>query len=264
MRLTVCPSLHSEIVKHSVFQGRVFGHAGKVHQCYQWHCAPPLAVPGESGLAAFVMRKRIGDGFVLDAAELEGLKQWRRSGVAGRFPWRSSAETRSACRLYPGDERRDGGSGFAVRCAGWRLHEYKRQHLNALHILHTYLTPQGKPQYGFLSRAPTCLVRNPPPGYYLAKEIIRFICCLAKEIDSDPAVRDKLKVVYLEDYRVTLAELLMPAADISEQISLRRHRGERHRQYEADDERRADAGTPDGANGINDAVGAENVCSCSV
>ena len=58
------------------------------------------------------------------------------------------------------------------------------------------------------------------PGYYLAKQIIRLICVLQKEIENDPLLRQKLRIVYLEDYRVTLSELLTPACDVSEQISL--------------------------------------------
>ena len=99
-----------------------------------------------------------------------------------------------------------------------RLHEYKRQLLNVLHIIYLYQRLQEDPNMEM--RPQTFLFgAKAAPGYAVAKRIIHLINSLAAQIDRDPICKDKLQVVFLENYRVSLAEMLMPASEVSQQIS---------------------------------------------
>lgn len=113
--------------------------------------------------------------------------------------------------------RLDPNSLFDVQVK--RLHEYKRQLLNALNIVSVYNDLRENPD---LDIQPQTFIfgAKAAPGYTMAKQIIKLICMLAKDIDRNPRIREKLNVVFLEDYNVSLAEALIPAAEISEQISL--------------------------------------------
>jgi len=99
-----------------------------------------------------------------------------------------------------------------------RIHEYKRQLLNVMRVIHEYLTvvedgaePQMLRSYVFAGKA--------APGYWAAKQIIKLINNVAQVVNSDPRIKDRIKVVFVPDYRVSLAEIIMPAADLSQQIS---------------------------------------------
>ncbi len=100
-----------------------------------------------------------------------------------------------------------------------RLHEYKRQLLNVLNIIGLYIDIKNNPN---LEIQPQTFIfgAKAAPGYHMAKRIIQLICALSKDIDSHPEIKEKLDVVFLENYDVTTAEILIPSAEISEQISL--------------------------------------------
>ena len=252
-------ALHSEILKDTVFNDfykltpNKFTNVtnGIAHR--RWLCQ------SNPELSAY-LETLIGDGFVRNADELSLLKKYSNDKtVLAQLEKikRANKESFSNYIKKQTGESLDPDSIFDVQVK--RLHEYKRQHLNALNILSQYLYIKENPNaevvphtYIFGAKAAA--------GYFMAKKIISFICSLAKMINSDPDCKGKLKVVYVEDYNVTMAERLIPSADISEQISLAGTEASGTSNMKFMLNGAITLGTMDGANvEIFDAVGEDNI-----
>ena len=211
--------LHSEIIKDSVFHDyflykpQAFKNVTNGIAYRRWLlCSNP-------GLT-HLLEETIGDGFKTDASELKKLEKFvddkTVQAAAAKVKRENKANFANYLQKATGQVI-DPDSIFD--CQVKRMHEYKRQHLNAMNIAAEYLYLKANPNTDFVPKT-YIFGAKAAPGYYMAKQMIRMICKLGKLIDEDPAVRGKLRIVYLEDYCVSLSERLMPASEVSEQISL--------------------------------------------
>jgi len=210
-------------------------------------------------LAALVT-ERLGPGWITDLDRLADLRPLADdAGFQQQFREAKHAGKLRLARVIQDLTRVTVDPDSLFDCQAKRLHEYKRQLLNALHIIHLYLDLLDHPTRAFTPRT-QIFAAKAAPGYHIAKLIIKLINNLSAVINNDPRTAGRLHVVFLPDYRVTLAEQIIPAADVSEQISTagREASGTGNMKFALNGA--LTVGTLDGANvEIRDAVGAANI-----
>ena len=252
-------ALHSEILKDDLFHDFYMDEPykftnvtnGIAHRRWLNQSNPQLAE---------LVTELIGKDYIYDANKLSELMKYKDDpSVLERLEKikRGNKERLAKYLKRIQNQDVDPDSIFDVQVK--RLHEYKRQHMNALNILATYQWLLENPNAEFTPHT-YFFGAKAAPGYYFAKQIIQFIAALAKVINNDQRVNKKLKVVFVENYCVTWAELLTPAAEISEQISLAGTEASGTSNMKFMINGAITLGTLDGANvEIHEAVGDENI-----
>ena len=252
-------ALHSEILKDTVFNDfytitpEKFTNVTNGIAFRRWICQ------ANPELTSFIT-ELIGDGFITKSDELLKLRDYKDDKqvldrltaikLANKEKFASVVKKRNGIELDP-------TSIFDVQVK--RLHEYKRQQLNVLNIIAEYQMLKANPNMEFQPRT-YIFASKAAPGYFMAKKIIELIDALSKVVNNDPDIKGRIKVVFMEDYNVSLAEMLMPAADISEQISLAGTEASGTGNMKLMLNGAITLGTLDGANvEIHDAVGDDNI-----
>ena len=251
--------LHSEIIKKSVFPDEYQDTPYKFKNVTNGIAYRRWLLQSNPGLTKLLC-ECIGDGFMRDASELERFRAFASDKSVLEQLAKIKKENKERFNKYVKAKSKitfDTDSIFDVQVK--RLHEYKRQHLNALNIIADYNYLLENPDADFTPKT-YIFAAKAAPGYYLAKQIIKMIWAISEEIRKNPKISKKLTVYFLEDYKVTLSELLMPASDVSEQISLAGTEASGTGNMKLMLNGAVTLGTLDGANiEILDAVGKDNI-----
>ncbi len=251
-------SLHTDILKQEELNGfykiypEKFNNKTNGITFRRWllHCNPELSA---------LISSLIGNGYKKDASELKKLLGFRKDAeVLNKLLEIKNIKKRQLKEhlLTSKNIEIDENSVFDIQIK--RLHEYKRQQLNALYIIHKYLEIKD----GKKPSKPITVIfgAKAAPAYVIAQDIIHLILCLSELINGDPEVSPYLKVVMVENYNVTEAEKLIPACDISEQISLASKEASGTGNMKFMLNGAVTLGTEDGANvEIHDLVGNDNI-----
>ncbi len=211
--------IHSEIIKKETFKDEYLDTPTKFKNVTNGIAYRRWLYQSNPGLTD-LLRDKIGDGFLRNAAELSKLAVFSKDKAVLEKLGKIKQENKASFAKYVKNQYGvvlNTESIFDVQVK--RLHEYKRQQLNALNIIAQYNYLKENPNADFVPKT-YIFAAKAAPGYYMAKQIIKLIWNIGEELKKDKKLNEKLSVIFLEDYNVSLSEILMPAADISEQISL--------------------------------------------
>ncbi len=211
--------LHSEIIKQTVFHDYYLYSPEKFTNVTNGIAYRRWLLQANPNLTT-LLEDTIGPGFKRDAAELTKFLKYEKDPKVLKALGEVKRQNK---QIFADHLAKTTGQvidpASIFNCQVKRMHEYKRQHLNALNIAAQYLYIKNNPNADVVPQT-FIFAAKAASGYYMAKQMIRLIYKLGELIDSDPIVREKLRIVYLEDYNVTTSERLMPASEVSQQISL--------------------------------------------
>uniref|UniRef100_A0A9L0RC83 Alpha-1,4 glucan phosphorylase n=1 Tax=Equus caballus TaxID=9796 RepID=A0A9L0RC83_HORSE len=210
--------IHSEIVKQSVFKDFYELEPEKFQNKTNGITPRRWLLLCNPGLADTIVEK-IGEGFLTDLSQLKKLLPLASDEALIRDVAKVKQENKLKFSAFLEKEYKvkiNPSSMFDVHVK--RIHEYKRQLLNCLHVVTLYNRIKKDPARPFVPRT-VMIGGKAAPGYHMAKMIIKLVTSIGDVVNHDPVVGDRLKVIFLENYRVSLAEKVIPAADLSQQIS---------------------------------------------